>query len=415
MKYHFGLSLFIGSILLGLFSLGRIQLMDIGKAITRALLYDVDTGILSFQTMELALLMILIFMLAKTMKEIGAIDEIVSSLKTIFSHSVTIGLIPAIYGLMPVPGGALFSAPMVDKEGKILGLKKDQRNFINVWFRHIWFPIYPISSAMILICSKDFTGLSYDIELYNLIAANILSFLLFIFIGFIFIKKFLIGNHGKKDHQPKQYSGLLFLLVPTMPIIFYIFLYGISLVYPFISVPNYQNTVFIIGLLFSFILLFFLSKLNSIEYYRILKKDFSFNIAFTIFGIIILREMFDTTNVNIILAEIIQTLPFPPIFIIILIPTILGIITGYNLGAIALSYVVIQPLFLYTDISIIGLTSIIFMSSFVGYLISPIHLCNVVSSDHFKTDTTRMYRMYLPSVLIILIIQTFYVYIFYRI
>lgn len=413
-KFHFGLSLFIGSLILGIFSLGNIDGVDIGKAILRAIIYDVDTGSTSFQTIELAILMILIFLLAKTMKDLGAIDRLIKSLKTILSHTFTIGIIPAIYGLMPVPGGALFSAPMVEKEGKILGLNKDQSNFVNVWFRHIWFPIYPISSAMILICSKDFTGLSYDIELYHIMAANIPSFLFFIIIGYVFLHLFLGKREKTNESGKKEISGLIYLLIPTVPLIFYVLLYIISIGFPFISVPEYQNTVFIFGLIMSFIILFLISKYSVSEYIKILKQDFSVNIAFAIFGIIIFREMFDTTQVNVILAQIIQTLPFPPIIIIILIPTILGIITGYNLGAVALSYVLIKPFFDITGISIIGLTSIVFMSAFIGYLISPIHLCNVVSSDHFKTDTTRMYKMYIPSVLLILFIQTLFIFFLYQ-
>ena len=46
-----------------------------------------------------------------------------------------------------------------------------------------------------------------------------------------------------------------------------------------------------------------------------------------------------------------------------------------------------------------------YISSLVGYLISPIHLCNVVSSDYLKTDTTRMYRMYIPAAIVMLIVQ----------
>ena len=408
-KFHFGLSLLIGSIILGIFSLGNIGVSDIAKAILRAIIYDVNTGTATFQTIELALLMILIFLLAKTMKDLGAIDQLIISLKTIFSHTVTIGIIPAIYGLMPVPGGALFSAPMVEKEGKIIGLNKDQSNFVNVWFRHIWFPIYPISSAMILICSKDFTGLSYDIELYHIMAANIPSFLFFIIIGYFFLNRFLGKRVKKTRSKEKDISGLIFLLIPTIPLIFYVFLYALSIIFPVISVPEYQNKVFIIGLIFSFLVLFLISKQSIIVYLKILRKDFSVHIAFAIFGIIIFREMFDTAQVNVILAEIIQNLPFPPLIIIILIPTVLGVITGYNLGAVALSYVLIKPFFDVTGISIIGLTSIVFMSAFIGYLISPIHLCNVVSSDHFKTDTTRMYKIYIPSALVILFIQTFFI------
>ena len=94
---------------------------------------------------------------------------------------------------------------------------------------------------------------------------------------------------------------------------------------------------------------------------------------------------------------------------------ILGILTGYNLGAVALSYPLIEPFFQYSGINIIGLTSIIFISSLIGYLISPIHLCNVLSSEYLKTDTTRMYKMYLPSIFFILTAQLIFVILFFKI
>ena len=95
------------------------------------------------------------------------------------------------------------------------------------------------------------------------------------------------------------------------------------------------------------------------------------------------------------------------ISMVIIIPLILGVLTGYNLGAVALSYPILVPLFP-SDISfiiLVGFTSLIFISSLVGYLISPIHLCNVLSSDYLKTDITRMYKMYIPAALVMLIVQ----------
>jgi len=156
-KLNFGLSLFIGSLIVGVFSLQVISPIDILKAIIEASFYSFDTQQIMTETLELALLMTLIFILAKSMQETGAITKLIDSLRTIFSKGGTLGVIPAVYGLMPVPGGALFSAPLVDKEGDKYGLQKDQKNFLNIWFRHVWFPIYPISSAMILICSIKFS------------------------------------------------------------------------------------------------------------------------------------------------------------------------------------------------------------------------------------------------------------------
>jgi hypothetical protein len=104
-----------------------------------------------------------------------------------------------------------------------------------------------------------------------------------------------------------------------------------------------------------------------------------------------------------------QNLEFPALFIVILIPLLLGTLTGYNLGAVALSYPLVESFFTFTGVQLLGLTSLIFMSSLIGYLISPIHLCNVLSSEYLKTDTTRMYKMFLPAAIVLLCIQTLFV------
>ena len=172
-KINFGLSLIIGSLILGVFSLQEIEIIDIPKAIIEASFYSFKTNQIVTSTIELALLMTLIYMLAKTMQETGAITKLIDSLRTFFSKGGTLGVIPAVYGLMPVPGGALFSAPMINEEGEKYNLDKNQKNFLNVWFRHVWFAIYPISQTMILITSENFS----KIEIYNLIEANIPTFI----------------------------------------------------------------------------------------------------------------------------------------------------------------------------------------------------------------------------------------------
>ena len=115
--------------------------------------------------------------------------------------------------------------------------------------------------------------------------------------------------------------------------------------------------------------------------------------------------MFEVSGMPAVIANGISDLAFPALAIIIVIPILLGVLTGYNLGAVALSYPLVEPFFEFTGINIIGLASIVFISSLAGYLISPIHLCNVLSSEYMKTETTRMYKMYIPSVLFLLFVQ----------
>jgi len=406
-KINFGLSLIIGSAIVAVFSLQTIELIDIRNAILEATIYSVEDQQIVTETIELALLLTIIFVLAKCMQKTGAIEKLIDSLRSIFTKGGTLGIIPAIYGLMPVPGGALFSAPSIDKEGDNYNLDKNQKNFLNVWFRHIWFPIFPVSSAMILICSLEYS----NIDIYQLIIADFPAFIAFIIIGIIFLKLFIKKVPIPSTDIKKDYSGLIYLLPPIIPIILYVVLFAIG----FPNLKYYQKSIFIIGVLLSLICLYFLTKIKWKKYLKMIKQSLSFKLAFIILGIMLLRSIIEVSKANEILTNMISGLPIPALLIIILIPLILGVLTGYNLGAIALSYLLVEPFFPSTGINIIGLSSIIFMSSLAGYLISPIHLCNVVSSDYLKTDTTRMYKMYMPAVAMLLFIHTIFVLIVYKI
>ena len=394
-KVNFGLSLFVGSLIVGVFSLEVITPIDIPKAMIEASFYSFEKQQIMTETLELALLMTLIFVLAKSMQETGAITKLIDSLRTFFSKGGTLGVIPAVYGLMPVPGGALFSAPLIDKEGDKYKLQKDQKNFLNIWFRHVWFPIYPISAAMILICSIKFSG----VPIQMLILADLPAFIGVVLIGFIFLKRFT----GKTPHTTvtvvKDYRGLVYILPPIVPLLFYpLKLVGLS-----------ETRCFLIGVSLSLLLLYFLIHLDRTTYITIIKKSFTWNLALAIFGIMILREMMKISQMHLLITETMQSLAFPALLIVILIPLLLGTLTGYNLGAVALSYPLVDPFFAFTGVHIIGLTSLIFMSSLIGYLISPIHLCNVLSSEYLKTDTTRMYKMFIPAAVTLLLIQTLFV------
>jgi hypothetical protein len=393
-KVSFGLSLILGSLIVGVFSLQIITPLDIPKAMIEATVYSFETQQIVTETIELALLMTLIFVLAKTMQETGAITKLIDSLRTIFSKGGTLGVIPAVYGLMPVPGGALFSAPLIDKEGDKYNLKKEQKNFLNIWFRHIWFPIYPISSAMILICSMKFSGLPIQL----LMLANIPSFLGVLLIGFFFLRRYTKNTPQTTPVTTREYHGLIYLLPPVVPLMFY----------PLKYIGLTETECFLIGVTISLILLYFLLH-KPTTYLGILKKSLTWNLALAIFGIMILREMIRLSQIHVLITDTMQHLAFPALLIIILIPLLLGTLTGYNLGAVALSYPLVESFFPFTGVQLLGLTSLIFMSSLIGYLISPIHLCNVLSSEYLKTDTTRTYRMFLPAAAVLLFLQTVFI------
>lgn len=316
------------------------------------------------------------------------------SLKTFFSKTAIIGVVPAIYGLMPVPGGALFSAPMVDKEGDKVGLSQNQKNFVNVWFRHIWFTIYPVSSAMILLSSTQM----FDINIYDLVLIQIPMFVVMIVVGAVLLHRF--ANHDDGDVQPRSrdFYGLIYFFAPILPLV-------TSAILMPVGVSQIRS--FLVGVVISVFLVLVVAKVPFQQWAGILRKGVGWKLPMAIFGIMIFREMFMVSQVDVVLGAWVQAVSIPPIILFALIPMFFGIVMGYNLGAVGISFPILAAFIpLFGNGNMVALASVLYISSLVGYLISPLHLCNVVSSEYLKTDTMGMYRIIIPASLVLLVANT---------
>lgn len=92
-----------------------------------------------------------IMLLSQIYRETGTMRDLSNSLTSIIRNSkLVVTMIPAIIGLLPVAGGALMSAPLVEADADRLGLQADKKTYVNVWFRHTIFPVYPVSQVLML-------------------------------------------------------------------------------------------------------------------------------------------------------------------------------------------------------------------------------------------------------------------------
>src|SRR3989304_604879 len=114
--------------------------------------------IFSYETIQLGGAMILVLIFNALWKESGQLNLVINKIEHVFQDSrITMAMLPAIMGLMPIMGGAYLSAPLVDQSSAKLNLKNEHKAFINFWFRHLWeycLPTYPgvLLSASILGC-----------------------------------------------------------------------------------------------------------------------------------------------------------------------------------------------------------------------------------------------------------------------
>jgi len=107
----------------------------------------VALSVLQRETYFLMIILTLILFLSEVLEKSGQTRRLMHAATGYLSNPrLRLAFFPALVGLLPMPGGAVFSAPMVRDMAGGMGLKNRDTALINYWFRHLWelcWPLYP--------------------------------------------------------------------------------------------------------------------------------------------------------------------------------------------------------------------------------------------------------------------------------
>lgn len=94
-----------------------------------------------------------ILLLSGVMEKSGQSRRLVVGVEAaVKSARVRLIFFPAMIGLLPMPGGAVFSCPMVQETARRLDLSGEDKSLLNYWFRHIWELVWPLYPGFVLYC-----------------------------------------------------------------------------------------------------------------------------------------------------------------------------------------------------------------------------------------------------------------------
>lgn len=104
-------------------------------------------GVLGTQTLLLGAIVTTILLFSDLFEETGQARTLLQAMGGLRKRPrLALAFFPALIGLLPMPGGAGFSAPMVNELGDPMGVPAEDKTLVNYWFRHIWelaWPLYP--------------------------------------------------------------------------------------------------------------------------------------------------------------------------------------------------------------------------------------------------------------------------------
>ncbi len=383
-KVHLGYSLLTGSVVLGLFA-------------NMTPIVFINTTITAMTQPEAVLLLstvVLLSILGYILRETGSLQSMVDSLHGLFkSKKVIISLIPGLIGLVSVPGAAIISAPMVDEVGNDLGYNAPRKAAINMIFRHVWFPAYPMAASLISLAAIGGTSIYQHIR-FNLpasIAALIVA-VAFTLRTSAEEEKALqnasaASTVGKTSSASNQTSLLSTFMLSTAPIF-------VSLV----LVLGFQWS-FPLSLLVGISSAFLINRIShpkDIKNYFL--KGFDFKIAMAIVGVMVFKEIVQESGFVISIVSDLVDGGVSLNLLLVIMPMFVAMATGNSMAAIAIILPILLPLLPAAPQSV-PLLSMLYISATFGYFFSPLHLCLLLTNEYFRTEYTQIYRYAIPPML----------------
>ena len=330
-----------------------------------------------------------IMWLSQLYKETGEITKLSESLSKIVKNpKIVLSVLPAIIGFLPVAGGALMSAPIVDAEAKKLKLKPERKAYINLWFRHTIFPVYPLSQVLIV------TAALTKIPLFSIILLQIPTVITMIIVGyFLGFWKVKLSNNREAKPAGKVAGELKSFLISFSPILTTI------VVAVFIGLLNYglsqQGFDVLIATFAGLAILIMVSRLHLKVLVTPLKSWGIYGVTLAVYGAFLLRNVIKAIGISEILQPLITNGSIDLIILLTAIPAALGFIIGSPTGAIAISASILTGILTFTPKT----AALLYISAYLGYVIAPTHLCFAFTATYFKSSLGKIYKYVIPSFL----------------
>ena len=366
LKVKLGYSILLTSVVLGIVS-------GIGFQGFSGAVLDVFTQMSSLNTI---LVVTMVSILGGVMKHYQILDIIVETMqKLIGSKRNIITIIPAMIGVLIIPGGAILSAPFVKKIGGEINLSPARRAVINLVFRHIAMFLLPYSTSILIV-----TSIMPDISVPLLIGLNFFFVVSIVAAGYLmFLRDIDLGDRKAKG---RNFNNFKKLAIYTSPIYVCVIITGITGIPFYISMLSSLLIVYILGDKKAFLI-------NAV-------KSINVNIVLTVTAVLIMQniimEMSEMLTIFNNIFEASSSM-ISILFVLLLTSTFFGFITGYQVAAMAITL----PLIAQLNVSYQMMHLYVFIAtacSFVGYFFSPLHLCQAFTTQIMGVTTIELYKEY---------------------
>ncbi len=339
-----------------------------------------------------------IIILSGQMLKAGVMKELAATVKSVVPHRVSLALLPAIIGILPMPGGALFSAPLVEEIDNDASVDPPVKAQINYWFRHIWEYWWPLYPGMLL--AVEISGLSMPVFIGIMFPLTIFSILG----GYLFILRKVpiidpaVNTNGIVPHSVFK------LMAPFMLIV--VLYAAVSVLFPILAGVSRFLPVMI--------------GVTAAQIYIQISKPITFSgwrevvlngrpgilvatvACILVYGALIEAPLPDGTLIIARMKDELVGLGIPIVLAIGIIPFVSGITTGIALGFVGASFPIVMSMAGNENSGVLASVVLAYGCGYIGMMLSPVHICLVVTNEYFKTRMGAVLLRLIRPLLVVL-------------
>ncbi|MBI4833241.1 MAG: DUF401 family protein [Planctomycetes bacterium] len=378
LKLHFTIAILFMALVVGIsFGLGW---KDMGDSSLYALI--------NADTLNLMGIVGLILGFSELLNRSGQMTQMSEDVANTFGlKRITLTAFPMLIGLLPMPGGALFSAPLVDKNSENIIVSPVKKTIINYWFRHIWEYGWYLYLGLILLGKLSGLNLySFSIALMPLI---FIAFLIGVFIIFPGIK--ITPKKPTNSVTKAKSFGRLF--VNIFPFILIIVLFS--------AIHLYIIYCLLAGLAVVIVNALIQKQLDVKKIIRsvFLRKE-TYIMMSVVAGVMIFVAVLKASTLTGELTAFFQEgmnykiTMFYSILATMSIPFIMGLLTGLSIAFVGTAYPIIAATFIPPEMNgyLLPHAFLFYTSGLAGVMLSPVHLCLILTNQYFGSSLKEVYK-----------------------
>lgn len=320
------------------------------------------------RTWDLLLCLYFVMCLEVELRKSGSLHGMVVTLRNIFSsNKVTLAFMPAFLGLLPSLGGARFSAPIVQEASEGIAVDDEQKSAINLWFRHIFEFSNPLMPGVILACGIANVSIGDLIDQVGWV--TILCFVL----GWIFLIVPLKITDPEKATNTQHdltidWKSLILAFGPIVTSFLLIVAFDVQ-------------AALAMGLVVvAFIPLYFWFK-RPISVKSVFTESLDKKLFFNVVCILYFIQLLTVIGTLDEIVNVFNNSALPQAVIIACLSFIFGVMTGMGQGYIA----IVMPIVALMAPGNIVLVGIAMVYGMAGQMVTPTHLCILVTVEYFKS------------------------------